>query len=101
MKRDIRACSRSELDAINAEIAKYKSNRAGAKQSDVSTQKASNSEILNESLYTEDAADLVNKRAGQSVALNSGPPKKRDSKVTNVTLNAGKTTINAEQLDLL
>jgi hypothetical protein len=38
MKRDIRACSRSELDAINLEIARYKAMRSGTKQSDVPTQ---------------------------------------------------------------
>jgi hypothetical protein len=38
MKRDIRACSRSELDEINREIAKYKAIKSGVIQSDVSTQ---------------------------------------------------------------
>jgi len=38
MKRDIRACSRSELDEINREIAKFKAIKSGAKQSEVSTQ---------------------------------------------------------------
>ena len=37
MKRDIRACSKSELDAINLEIARYKAERSGVKQSDIST----------------------------------------------------------------
>jgi hypothetical protein len=80
MKRDIRACSRSELDEINREIAKYKAMRSGAKQSEVSTQlvdaeKATNSEILKGSLHTDDDRIII--------------------------IKSEQGTINAEQLELL
>jgi hypothetical protein len=77
MRRDIRELSRSDLDALNVEIARYKAERSGMRQSDISTQAAQLDDAEKASIPVEGNADG-----------------------NRVPITAEQGTINAEQLDL-